>query len=61
MRTYEIRLVGHSGRIAEVYVMDAEDFQEAVARADMLVQSNPEIAGAQVAEEDSAPESITWH
>jgi hypothetical protein len=60
MRTFEIRLVGHSGRVAEVYLMDAEDFQEAVARADLLVKSHPEFAGAQVTEE-TAPEDVTWH
>jgi hypothetical protein len=61
MRTFEIRLVGHTGRVAEVYIMDAETVQEAIERADLLVKTHPEIAGAQVAEEMGSEGAPTIH
>jgi hypothetical protein len=54
MRSFEIRLVGHTGRVAEVFVVPAESLQDAMSRAESLVKSHPEIAGAQVTEEQDA-------
>ncbi len=48
MSEFEIRLVGHSGRVYAVYQMSAETLKDAVDRADALVKANPEVAGAQV-------------
>jgi hypothetical protein len=52
MREYQIRLIGPSGRIAQVYVMGALGDGCALTRARLLTQSHPEFSSAQVCEKD---------
>jgi len=60
MAEFEIRLVGHSGRVQAVYMVAFDTLQEAVKAADTLVRTNPDIAGAQV--QSAAPlDSPTLH
>ena len=47
-RSFEIRLIGPSGRVAEIYMAEGEGIACAVTRAKILLQTHPEIAGAQI-------------
>jgi hypothetical protein len=51
MREYEIKLMGPSGRVAEVYVMAAPSDDCALERARILTQLHPEFASAEVVED----------
>ncbi|HJR55217.1 MAG TPA: hypothetical protein VJ798_01450 [Rhizomicrobium sp.] len=47
-RSFEIRLIGPSGRVAGIYMTDGQGIACAITRAKILLQSHPEIAGAQI-------------
>jgi hypothetical protein len=47
-RSFEIRLIGPSGRVAEVYMTGGQGIACAITRAKILLQTHPEIAGAQI-------------
>ena len=47
-RSYEIRLIGPSGRVAEIYMTGAQGIACAITRAKILLETHPEIAGAQI-------------
>jgi len=48
MRAFEIRLLSHTGRVADVYSIGANTINDAVDRARELLQDHPEMDGAQV-------------
>ena len=47
-RNFEIRLIGPSGRVAEIYMTGRQEIACAITRAKILLQAHPEIAGAQI-------------
>lgn len=47
-RSFEIRLIGPSGRVAEVYMSGGQGIDCAITRAKILLRTHPEIAGAQI-------------
>jgi hypothetical protein len=47
-RSFEIRLIGPSGRVAEVYMTEGQSIACAIAKAKILLDTHPEIAGAQI-------------
>jgi hypothetical protein len=47
-RSFEIRLIGPTGRVAEVYMTAGQGIACAITRAKILLQTHPEIAGAQI-------------
>jgi hypothetical protein len=59
MREYQIKLMGPSGRVAEVYVMGAQCDACALTRARILTQSHPEFASAQVIEDGKILGEVT--
>ena len=52
MRSFEIRLVGRSGRFVASYIMGADHIHEVVERAKDLLNTHPEYGGAQIQCED---------
>ena len=47
-RSFEIRLIGPSGRVAEIFITEGQGIACAITRAKILLQTHPEIAGAQI-------------
>jgi hypothetical protein len=48
VRSFEIRLIGPSGRVAEIYMTGGLGIACAITRAKILLQTHPEVAGAQI-------------
>jgi hypothetical protein len=50
MMDYQIKMLGPSGRVADVYVLAAPSDECAITHARILTQAHPELAGAEVSE-----------